>query len=44
VACGREIKDYSGEFQLNLRKEDFSKEALVRMWLTAGSMYPGLEW
>jgi len=38
-----ELRDYSGDFEPHLKMEDFSKDALVRMWLAAGRMYLGLE-
>lgn len=38
-----ELRDYSGELRPNLKMEDFSKEALVRMWQAAGKLYVGLD-
>ena len=34
-----ELKDYSGEFKPDLKMEDFSKEALVKLWHASGHMY-----
>ena len=34
-----ELKDYSGEFRPDLKMEDFSKEALVRLWRLGASLY-----
>ena len=31
-----ELQDYGGEFRPNLRMEEFSKDALVRLWRAAG--------
>ncbi len=39
----KELNDYSGEFNPNLRLEEFSKEALIKMWLAASKMYIGIE-
>jgi len=36
------LADYSGEFRTDLRMEDFSSEALVRLWKAAGLLYVGL--
>ena len=38
-----ELKDYSGEFKPNLKMEDFSKEALIRLWQAGGKMYVGVD-
>ncbi len=38
-----ELSDYSGEFRPDLKMEDFSKEALVRLWKAGGKMYVGLD-
>jgi hypothetical protein len=32
-----DLQDYSGEFRPNLRMEDFSKDALIRLWKTGGT-------
>jgi hypothetical protein len=37
-----DMRDYNEEFRPDLRMTDFSKEALVRMWETAGKMYTSL--
>ncbi len=37
------LKDYSGEFRQELKLEDFSREALVRLWQAAGKLYVGLD-
>ena len=34
-----ELKDYSGEFKPNLKMEEFSKEALIKLWHASGNMY-----
>ena len=38
-----EMQDYAGEFRPNLSMEDFSKQALVRLWQAAGKLYVGLD-
>ena len=38
-----DLEDYSGEFRRNLRLDDFSKAALVRLWQAAGKLYVGLD-
>jgi len=38
-----ELQDYSGEFIRNLRRQDFSKDALVNAWLTAAKLYIGID-
>ena len=35
----KELKDYSGEFRPDLKPQDFSKDALVRMWEAAAKLY-----
>ena len=37
-----ELQYYSGEFRPNLRMEDFSREALRRIWRLGGAIYLGL--
>lgn len=39
-----ELKDYSGQFDPGLRPENFSKEALVKLWLSASQLYTGMAW
>ena len=34
-----ELKDYSGEFNPDLGMEEFSKEALIKLWHASGNMY-----
>jgi len=38
-----ELKDYSGELRPNLKMEDFSKEAVLRLWMAAVKLYLGLD-
>jgi len=38
-----EMQDYSGPLRPDLKMEDFSKEALVRLWQAAGKLYVGLD-
>ena len=38
-----DLEDYSGEFRPDLKMEDFSKEALVRLWHLGASLYIGLD-
>lgn len=38
-----ELKDYSGPLRPDLKMEDFSKEALVRLWQAAGKLYVGMD-
>jgi len=38
-----ELKDYSGELKSDLKLQDFSKDALVRLWQAAGKLYVGLD-
>lgn len=38
-----ELKDYSGDFRPDLKLQDFSKDALVRMWLAAAKLYVGID-
>ena len=37
-----EMNDYSGPFKPDLRLQDFSKDALVRLWECGGKMYLGI--
>ncbi|MCX6000333.1 MAG: DUF6125 family protein, partial [Chloroflexi bacterium] len=39
----RELHDYSGEFNPNLRLTDFSKEALIRLLVSASKAYLGID-
>jgi len=34
-----DLEDYSGEFKHDLKLQDFSKDALARMWATASRLY-----
>jgi hypothetical protein len=38
-----ELKDYSEEFRPDLKLQDFSKDALVRMWGAAAKLYIGID-
>ncbi|NQT47707.1 MAG: hypothetical protein HQ578_01885, partial [Chloroflexi bacterium] len=38
-----EMQDYSGPLRPDLKMEEFSKEALVRLWQAAGKLYVGLD-
>ena len=38
-----ELPDYSGELKPDLKMQDFSKDALVRLWQAAGKLYVGLD-
>ena len=38
-----ELKDYSGEFDPDLRLPDFSKEALIRLLVSASKAYLGID-
>jgi len=38
-----ELRDYRGEFKPDLKMEDFSKDALVRLWQAGGKLYLGLD-
>jgi len=38
-----ELQDYSGDFRPHLKMEDFSKEALIRLWQLGGKLYLGLD-
>ena len=40
----KELRDYVGEFNPNLRFEDFSKDAFVGLWEATSGLYPGLYW
>ena len=35
----KELPDYSGDFDPNLKLQDFSKEALIKLLLAAGKLY-----
>jgi hypothetical protein len=39
----KELADYSEEFRLDLKLQDFSKDALVRLWHAAAMLYVGLD-
>lgn len=38
-----EMNGYGGDFNPNVKMQDFSKDALIRIWKAAGKMYIGLE-
>jgi len=38
-----ELQDYSGEFRPNLKLEEFSKDALLRLWQAGGKLYLGID-
>jgi hypothetical protein len=38
-----DLEDYSGEFRPDLNMQDFSKDALVRLWQAGGKLYIGLD-
>ena len=38
----KELQDYSGEFLPELRLQDFSKDALIRLWQAGGRLYVGI--
>jgi len=38
-----ELKDYSGEFRRDIKLQDFSKDALVRLWTAASKLYIGID-
>ena len=38
-----ELQDYSGEFKPDLRMQDFSKDAFVRLWRACGALHLGLD-
>jgi hypothetical protein len=38
-----DLKDYSGGFNPNLRLFDFSKEALIRLLISASKAYVGID-
>lgn len=38
-----ELKDYSGEFDPNLKLTDFSKEALIKLLISASKAYLGVD-
>ncbi|MFA4835902.1 MAG: DUF6125 family protein [Dehalococcoidia bacterium] len=37
-----EQKDYSGQFDSGLRVDDFSKETLVKLWLSSSKLFTGI--
>ena len=39
----KELPDYSGDFDPNLKLQDFSKEALIKLLLAAGKLYTGVD-
>jgi len=39
----KELKDYSGEFSPGLKLEDFSKDALLRLFHTTAKLYLGMD-
>ena len=39
----KELQDYSGSFRPDLKLQDFSKDALVRMWQAAAKLYIGID-
>jgi hypothetical protein len=39
----KELQDYSGSFRPDLKLQDFSKDALVRMWHAAAKLYIGID-
>ena len=38
-----ELQDYGGELKTNLVMQDFSKEALIRLWQAASKLYIGMD-
>ncbi len=38
-----DLADYSGDFNPNLKLEDFSKEALIKLLVAAGKLYVGVD-
>jgi len=38
-----ELQDYSGEFSPNRTLMDFSKEALIRLWIATAKLYIGID-
>ena len=38
-----DLQDYSGEFRSNLKLQDFSKDALVRLWRATNKLYVGID-
>jgi len=38
----KDLDDYSGEFDPDLRLQDFSKDALIRLWEAGGRLYVGI--
>jgi hypothetical protein len=39
----KDLPDYSGEFDPNLKLKDFSKDALVKLLVAAGKLYTGVD-
>jgi hypothetical protein len=39
----KDLPDYSGEFNPNLKLQDFSKEALIKLLVAAGKLYTGVD-
>ena len=39
----KELQDYSGSFRPDLKLQDLSKDALVRMWQAAAKLYIGID-
>jgi hypothetical protein len=37
-----ELQDYSGDFKPDLKMQDFSKDALTRLWLCGAKLYMGI--
>ena len=38
-----ELEDYSGEFKPDVKMRDFSKDTLVKAWVTAAKLYIGID-
>lgn len=39
----KDLPDYSGEFDPNLKLKDFSKDALIKLLVAAGKLYTGVD-
>lgn len=39
----KELADYSGDFDPQLKLQDFSKDALIKLLITAGRLYTGVD-
>ena len=37
------MEDYSGKLRPGLKMQDFSKDALIRLWQASGKLYVGLD-